>query len=199
MSTRFLKTAAVDEDVLSLAEARKFLELDPADTSQDTTIQGCRAAARDQVENETNCAIGSQTWIYYLDKFPVCGEIELPLPPLISVTSVKYLNSSNTLTTLSPSSYVVTLGGRDRGKITLAYSSSWPAIYSHPQAIQIEFVCGFKRVANTANGEQPLPGALLSAIQIAMADAFDNRAGNDDSEQTIKRLCKPYLSERFGE
>jgi hypothetical protein len=68
--------------------------------------------------------------------------IELPNPPLQSVTSITYLDTTGVLQTMDPSAYRVDLNG-ERGIVTPAFGTSWPSAYQVPGAIAVTFVCGF--------------------------------------------------------
>ena len=103
-------------------------------------------AARDRAETITGRVFLTQTWDLYLDAWP-CGGIDLPLPPLRSVTHVKYLNTSGVLTTLTVNTdYVVDApaGPRcRRGRVTLPPGAVWPATYSQANAIVVRFIAGY--------------------------------------------------------
>lgn len=68
--------------------------------------------------------------------------IELPNPPLQSVTSIKYLDTTGVQQTLDPSLYRVDTSG-ERGIVTPAFGKSWPTAYQVTGAVEITFVCGF--------------------------------------------------------
>src|SRR3954462_13141 len=92
---------------LTLAEAKLHLRENDT-TSQDGLIADLARAARQFVENETGRSLITQQWRLTLARFPAFGEcIRLGRPPLISVESLKYYDSSGALQTLSPSAYYV--------------------------------------------------------------------------------------------
>lgn len=109
-------------------------------------------------------ALISQTWVLLLDSFP--RVIELPVPPLIEVVAIHYLDSAGAEQTLSPSDYLVTgVGSLDRAQIRPR--SSWPATQQlNPEAVSIEFKCGF--------GDDPedVPAAIRGALLEIIATRY---------------------------
>src|SRR5689334_14755400 len=88
--TRALITAPTD-DVMTLSDCKAALGI--SGTSQDTLITALLAAVVGQLDPASSGWLGRalrpQTWEFRLFGFPSRG-IDLPYPPLISVTSVKY-------------------------------------------------------------------------------------------------------------
>jgi uncharacterized phiE125 gp8 family phage protein len=125
---------------LTTTEAKLHLREDGA--GQDDLVAALIKAARERAEMETERAFITQSWRLTLDAFPLCGFIRIPKPPLISVESVKYIDSNGMLTTMSTSDYVVDTSG-PFGKISLAYGVSWPIPRYEPNAVRLEFTCGY--------------------------------------------------------
>tara|TARA_R110000824_G_scaffold77288_2_gene195532 strand:- start:13999 stop:14400 length:402 start_codon:yes stop_codon:yes gene_type:complete len=102
----------------------------------------------------------------YLDKWPG-REIQLPYPPLISVTSVKYYgDSTETLDTFSTGSYTVSTAG-DPGVIWLNEDKDWPDLMDRPQPIEILFTAGYG--ANTDD----VPDTIQTAVAMTACYWFD--------------------------
>lgn len=95
--------------------------------------------------------------------------IEIPLPPLVSVQTVKY-RLDGVQTTFDAADYVVTTSGLF-GTVGLAYNSSWPStIDTHPEAIEIAFTAGYGNAAvvKTKYG-------IVQAMKLLAGDAYRNR------------------------
>ena len=90
---------------ITLAEANLHLKVDTTD--DDSLITRLIAAARARAEWHTGRAFITQTWTLHLDAWPACGIIELPLPPLQSVTSIVTTARDDSATTLDPSLTIV--------------------------------------------------------------------------------------------
>jgi uncharacterized phiE125 gp8 family phage protein len=110
-------------------------------------------------------ALMVQTWDLTLDRFPPCVRlIRLPLPPLRSVTSVKYLDPDGAEQTLSADAYRV-VPDDDGGMIALKPGENWPAVLCGPAAVTIRFVAGYDTV----------PAEIRSEIVATAAWWFDER------------------------
>lgn len=141
--------------VLTLEEIRRQLKYSPAASAheQDPILTINLEAARKFAEHYTGCALGQQTLEIALDAFPVDG-IELPLGPIVSVTSVKYLDTDGVQQTLAGPAYSVN-DYRVPARITPAWGTSWPATRAVENAVVVRYVTG----SNTIDGS--VKSALL--------------------------------------
>jgi uncharacterized phiE125 gp8 family phage protein len=146
-----------------------------ADLSEEAeTVKIYIAAVTDRAETELRRAIITQTWDLTLDAFPCVSRrnpfaaIEIPLPPLQSVESVKYLSTNNELTTLDPSKYVVDTSVTP-GRIIPAYGQAWPAALDFPGTIRVQFVAGY--------GDDPadVPDCIRAWLLLNCANLFEHR------------------------
>lgn len=116
------------------------------DSEEDDYITELITAAREYAESILNRAIGEQKWMLLLDDFPYQDYVKLPLPPLQSVTSVTYIDSSGTSATMSASEsngYIVDTNS-EPGRLFLAYANTWPSFTAYPyNAVQILYTCGY--------------------------------------------------------
>lgn len=148
--TRTVDPASGNEPV-TRAEAKAHLKVDH--TADDTLIDNLIVAARDLIEEYTSRGLFTQTWKLMLDDWP--EELWLPRAGVLqSITSVKYYNTSGTLTTLATTVYdndttaeparIVrkpdqswpALQGDRRGRIEVIYVVGWSAVSGIPQAIK---------------------------------------------------------------
>lgn len=140
-----LITAPVLEPV-SLEEARAHLRIDGE--YEDLTIRGMLRAALAELDGHHGWlgrAILTQTWKFTIDAFP-CGAIRLPLPPLQSVTSVKYLDGAGVEQTLSSALYTV-FTGPEPGFVEPVYGGTWPVTRGITEAVRITYVAGWASAA----------------------------------------------------
>src|SRR3990167_5324560 len=90
-------------DLISLAEAKENLRIISSD--HDSLITRLITGAREWIEGYTGLSVGVQTWELRLDCFPAqhCAVdvIDVPKPPLLSVSSVKYNDTGGVEQTLS--------------------------------------------------------------------------------------------------
>jgi hypothetical protein len=64
---------------------------------------------------------------------------------LVSVTSLKYLDSDGTETTYDAANYIVS-GVGAKGRITIKSGSTWPTLGAYPEPLRIRYVAGFATV-----------------------------------------------------
>ncbi len=153
---------------ITLVEAKLHLRVDSVD--EDNLIDGLRVTANEHVEDVTHRAGIARTYDYKVNGFPgwYCP-IELPKPPLISVTSVTYIDAAGVSQTWSAALYTV-LNAADAqlpGSIVPIYGGSYPATRDVPNAVTVRFVAGYGTTAET------VPGRWKSAMKILIAHWFD--------------------------
>ena len=148
---------------LSLDEVKLHLGL--TDTDRDSEVEGLIQESRRYVEKMTGRSLITQTWNYYLDKFYY--SIELPCPPLQSITSVQYLDSSNSLQTLSSVYYSVD-SATQPGRLRQAYGYEYPETYDNLNAVTITFASGY--------GDDPedVPEIFKRAMKLYIQWMFDS-------------------------
>ena len=124
-----LITAPATEPVTS-TEAKSHLRVDT--TADDTLIGTLITAARQHVEAHLRRALITQTWELVTDAFPVGDVLRLPLPPLVSVTSIKYTDEDGAESTFSSGLYVVDTDST-KGRVVLKNGETWPCLlYTSP-------------------------------------------------------------------
>lgn len=128
------------EEPISLATAKLHLRVDSSD--DDALINALIATARRQAEQETRRYLITQTLERTLDAFP-CALI---LPPLQSVSSIKYLDAAGVLQTLAAEQYVVDALSAP-ARISRAESVDWPTTRAQHNAVTIRFVAGYGAAA----------------------------------------------------
>lgn len=127
---------------LSLAEAKLHLRVDG--NSEDTLITSLIVTARSQAEHLTGYALMAQTWELALDEFS--GAITLPMPPLVSVTSIKYTDVSGVVHTISSSEYEIDDYGT-QARIKPAYGTNWPQARQQENSVLVRYQAGFSSAA----------------------------------------------------
>jgi len=151
---------------ITTAEAKSHLRVDFAD--DDTLIAALVTAARQMFEELNGRALFTQTWKLTLDRWPASGRIELPRPPLVSVTSIKYIDSAGVESTFSSGDYVVETG-RTPGRVSLGYDKSWPTATLRPASpITITYVAGWTTTA-------AIPERYKAAIKLLVGHWYENR------------------------
>lgn len=156
---------------LDLDEVKKQLRF--SSTSEDTLIDGWISAARREFERQTSRTLLSTTRELWLECFPRESIIELPYPPLISVTSVKYDDSDGVEQTMDTDDYVVVAPSSDDcppGSISLASGASWPTSSGNQASVRIRYVAGY----GTTPGD--VPESIKTLLYWMVADFHKYRA-----------------------
>jgi uncharacterized phiE125 gp8 family phage protein len=128
-------------------------------------LEGWITAARDYVERTTGLQLVTATWLMTFDWFPgytapgmstyPYGDfyaadrgwdekrsIRLRKPPLQSVGSIQYIDTTGTLQTLSNTLYTVDAVSQI-ARLTPGYGQIWPVTRAIQNAVQITFTSGF--------------------------------------------------------
>jgi len=165
---------------VTLAEARLHLKLDtdgsPATHPDDDLVENLIAAARQWSENYTRRVFCQSTWDLYLDKFPAKDFIEIPRPPLISITSLNYTDWEGTESALTEGTEFVVDTVSHYGRVVLEYSETWPTDTLHPNnPIKIRFVAGYASTSSPADYRENVPQAVKQAILLTVGHLYANR------------------------
>lgn len=148
---------------ISLEEAKLHLRVDGND--EDVPIIELITAARQEAENQTWRALLTQTLELGLSCWP--RKICLPHPPLISVTSVTYIDTAGVLQTLDPENYLVD-DYSEPANIVPAYGKCWPMIRHQPNAILVRYVAGYANVSS-------VPQAIKNWMLLRIGTLYRNR------------------------
>ncbi|MGO4304196.1 head-tail connector protein [Cupriavidus sp. RAF12] len=155
--------APVDAEPVTLAEAKGHIKV--VDAAEDADIAAMIATAREFAEHYTGRALASQTLEMALDEFPGSrGCIDLDMPPVASVTSIKYTDAAGVEQTVPANAYSLSLYGASR-RVSPAYSVCWPITQCIADAVRIRYVTGY----------QALPKAARSAILLLVGHLYENR------------------------
>ncbi len=165
MANLYITSEPATEPV-TLAEIKSHLRVDGSD--EDTYIDTLIASARKYCEAYTNRVFITQTWVQEEDLFT--SPIHLKVNPVISLTSLKYYDSSDAQQTLTDAStnFQKDFSG-DLAKIHEGTTNDFPAISSKViNPIEITVVCGY-------GAASAVPDDIKHAIKLMVAHLFENR------------------------
>jgi uncharacterized phiE125 gp8 family phage protein len=152
-------TAAPATEPVTLAEAKKQVEVAAAITYHDSHLERLIKAATQQALVRSQRQLHFASYRLTIDRFPSCaGTISLPLPPCRSVESIKYYDLEGKQQTLSTDVYRL-LKDREPAEICLRYGQVWPYTYNEPDVVEIDYTCGIRSGAtNSSSSSSSSPG-----------------------------------------
>lgn len=162
---------APEDEPITLEEAKLHLRLEIED--DDALVDGLIAAARERAEAVTGRQLLQATWELRLDRFPCEYEIRIPKPPLISVTSLKYVDTNGTLQTWDPVNYQVDAPAgpfAEPGRLQPVFGASWPSARTDTlNAVIVRFVAGY------GDGGSSVPMAIRQAMKLMLSAWYERR------------------------
>lgn len=156
--------AAATLQPVTLAEAKAHLRVDHTD--EDDYITALIKAATSYLDGRSGvlgrCLV-TQTWEMTLDAFPA-KEIELPLGPVASLVSVKYIAVSGAEQTVPSGNYYVDTASLSARVVP---EDTWPATMSAANAVTVRYVAG--------TAVEDVPAELGMAIRLLVGHWYANR------------------------
>lgn len=164
---RPIQTVAPAITPITLAEAKAHLRI--TTTTDDALLTGFIAAATAQLDGwtgELGRCLCEQTWRQDYDVLRY--ELRLPLFPVISVSSVKYDDTSAVEQTIDPSKYQL-LNDGEGAFVRLNWTFVLPnTYYLRLPAVRIEYVAGYADAA----GVSTVPEAIKAAMKLMVGNMY---------------------------
>ena len=188
MAVYWLKeiTAPTSEPI-SLEEARLHLRLDtsgsPPSHPDDSLVSNLITAVRQNAEDYAGIKIASGTFEMRADSFKDF-EISLQTWPVTSVTSVSYVDLSNSTQTLASTEYTLDTYARP---VRLKATTTFPAT----KEVTIRFVAGC--TDGQSPNPYPMPKSIKAALLLMLGHLYDNREAVSDIQSYERPLGATYL------
>lgn len=186
MVTHFFAQITAENSLVTLAQAKKQLNIEADFTDQDDLILSCIDAAQGASENFINRSIAEQNFVMHLDEFPeVIGYERNYLNDVIE--KVEYYAPRETeLTTLDPSLYKLR-----NSNIVECYDIKFgatPATDKREDAVVITIKQGFSAAT--------CPKPILQAIKLRLTAFYEYREdrpqGFDTASNNLLRAYRRY-------
>jgi len=190
-----IRVTAPTAEPVTLDEAKQHLRV--LGNDDDAYIIRLITAARHVVETNTARALITQTWDWKFGSFP-CDGLNVPLAPLVSVTSISYVDIAGATVVWPAAQYAVLDAGAvtATGRIVPAYGESWPSVRGLPNDIIVLFVAGYGDAAT-------VPDEIRWAMLLIIGELYERRedalAGAVINTVPISAeyLLRPYRSVSF--
>lgn len=169
MAIRMITPPAAEP--VTLVETKLHLRVNH--DADDTLITALIKSSRGYCEQWTARAFVTQTWELVIDKFPT-NELMIPLPPLQTVTSVKYDDGAGVEVQLATDQYEVDNVSQP-GWIVPA-TSGWPTVFEGINSVRVRYVAGYAPGTDSpidlaANVEPSIKAAIL----LHVGQLYENR------------------------
>lgn len=156
-----VKVITPPTQVITTADMRLHLRLAAGDTTEDPLLVSYLAAAVAFAQHYTGRSIGSQTLELALDAFPTSA-VELLRGPVTAISSIKYINTAGTQTTLSNALYTLDDYGLQAWAVQ-KYNTAWPDTEASANSVKIQYVAG------------DVPDVVKSALLLMVGHLYENR------------------------
>ena len=133
--------------------------------------------ARIKVQVDSTRQLMKATYKAFLDEFPGVAEvgsaslenslIELRIPPVVSVESVKHVDSDGVTLTVDAAKYLLDKDS-EPGRLRPAHGQSWPDTRVQTNTVTIDFTAGYADIAS-------VPANAKHAIKLLVHDWYWNR------------------------
>lgn len=180
---------------ISVAEAKANMQI--THDEHDGTISDMIAGAVGHLDGYSGVlgrALVEQTWVLHLDHFPTTPNqrIRLPLPPLIGVEEIAYIDPDGVDQVLDAGLYKVLAG--ERSQVEPAYGETWPATRRESRAVSIKFTCGWAVPAQGATWPTKL-APIRRALLLIVGDLYENREAQVVSTGVVSAVQNPRVQD----
>ena len=175
---------------VSLAHIKAAVEIHTSNTDHDAELTRLELRATEILERKCLRNFTNRTLVLTLDSFPRDEVLCLPRPPLVSVTSVGYIDSNGDSQTWSSSLYHVGAAS-EPGKITPISSETWPTTDDRIEAVTITYVAGF------GADESTVPNGIQQAIILCVKHWFEETTPEGQIPAGAMSLIDGYSHGKF--
>ena len=159
---------------LSLAEAKKHLEISVNDTTHDQQLSQAIQEAREQWEHDTDSVCCYQTWRVRIPA--LVDKFRLPKQPISQIVSITYYDGNNASQVLNSSLYQPHID-----EFRLAYQVTLPSTASRWDAWTVNYKLGYSQDGTL------VPAIAKRAMLLLVGAYFENRDMlMSESYQTMK-------------
>lgn len=184
------------EPAVSLDYAKKFIRV--STTADDELLTTLLRAAEQRLDGRDGIlgrCLMAQTWRYDVPSWSGMP-IYIPLPPLIQVTGITYLDSVGASQVLDPALYRVVGAGSARASLVAEIGVSVPTMAAgQADGFSITFDAGYQSDSSPENI------AVLETIRqaiVLMAKSWYDMPNQEDIPEVVNSLIAPHKVDRLG-
>lgn len=177
------RTTEPATEPVGLAEAKLHLREDQ--DAEDAAITRLITVARMACEDRLQRTLINTAWEWTLDAFGDLGAV--PMPPLVSITSIRYFDDAGALQSMDSSAYRVDAAG-EPGRVEPV--NQWPTAQARLNAVTVAYQAGYGTYA------ADVPAPIRQWILLAIGDMYANRSRSSDrpavAQDFSDSLLDPY-------
>lgn len=153
---------------IAVAEIKADLRIDADLTEHDFLISALIVAARRWLESKMRRALITQTIDLTLDAWPRATILEIPRPPLQSISSITYYDDNDTAAVMAAGEYFTDTASTP-GRVVLRNGSTWPGgSLRVANGIVIRYVAGY------GDSAADVPATFIQAIRLLVGHWYEN-------------------------
>ncbi len=153
----------------NIADASLGAGAPSTNTTDDPMLRILIASARAAAELYLHRSLITQTHDLYLDEFPCRRDkYDIKTEPIVSVTSISYVDYAGTTQVMDPAAYLVDTVG-EPGRISPAYNTIWPVGRCQLNAVKVRFIVGF-------GDASMVPATIKNWMLMRIATLWENRS-----------------------
>jgi len=179
---------------VSLAQAKAHLRVDGE--AEDALIQSLIVTSRLHIEAALGLALITQTWSFFLDRWPKAGRLVLPIRPVVAITHVRVWSEEGTSESIDPTHFLLDGYGLPPRLVALASVAQ----LDHKRVangIEIGFTGGFGAASDN------VPATIRHALLLLVAHWYEHRepvqigVGVSAVPAMVSELLAPYRRRRL--
>lgn len=160
------EVTAPTERFLDDDEVKLHLRVDH--NSDDLLIDTLIIAAERVMQLQYGVQLVSATYDLFMDAFPHDVTIRPSISPLVSVTTLKYTDTSEAVQTLVENTDYDVDTDAQPSRIYPSFNKIWPTTLSHPKSVEIRIVVGYADAAS-------VPAPFKAAGKLMIGHWYRNR------------------------
>lgn len=155
---------------VTLDEAKAHLRV--TDNAEDAYISALIMAARLEAENRLQRTLIETTYRVTIDDFP--DEVELPMPRVLAVSEVRYVDVAGAEQVFAPASYSLD-NVREPGWLVPVFGGTWPATRDQINAVRVTYTAGYLAGGSDPQKRAAVPMPIRQWILLCVGQMYELR------------------------